>query len=53
MTTERHAWLSTLDDGGERHVHLEVCRFGQDLDLCTRSHCPRCGASLAREPQHV
>jgi hypothetical protein len=53
MTTERHAWISTLDDADERHVHLEVCRCGQDLDLCSRSHCPRCGASIVREPAHV
>jgi len=23
-----------------------VCRCGQDLDVCTGSHCPRCGTTL-------
>lgn len=23
-----------------------VCRCGQDLDCCTREHCPRCGCEL-------
>ncbi|MBY9073264.1 hypothetical protein K1X13_00380 [Nocardioides sp. WL0053] len=22
------------------------CRCGQDLDICSRSHCPRCGSTL-------
>lgn len=24
------------------------CRCGQQLDLCAREHCPRCGRSLRR-----
>jgi uncharacterized paraquat-inducible protein A len=24
------------------------CRCGQQLDLCARAHCPRCGRSLRR-----
>ncbi len=22
------------------------CRCGQDLDVCSRAHCPRCGSTL-------
>ncbi|HEX6877460.1 MAG TPA: hypothetical protein VF165_17520 [Nocardioidaceae bacterium] len=22
------------------------CRCGQDLDVCSREHCPRCGSTL-------
>ena len=25
---------------------VRSCRCGQELDVCTRSHCPRCGANL-------
>lgn len=25
---------------------LDVCRCGQDLDVCTGEHCPRCGTTL-------
>lgn len=55
MTTERHAWISTLDvPAEERHVLSQVCRCGQDLDMCHRSHCPRCGAVIAvAEPAHA
>ena len=24
------------------------CRCGQQLDLCAREHCPRCGRSISR-----
>jgi len=24
------------------------CRCGQQLDLCARAHCPRCGRSISR-----
>lgn len=24
------------------------CRCGQQLDVCARAHCPRCGRSIAR-----
>ena len=27
---------------------VRSCRCGQELDVCTRSHCPRCGANLPR-----
>jgi len=56
MTTERHAWISTLDVSQEQQRQLlsQVCRCGQELDICTRSHCPRCGANVAvLEPAHV
>lgn len=47
MTTERHAWASLhrLDPGENRRV--DTCACGQELDTCTRRHCPRCGSSLA------
>ena len=53
MTTERHAWISTLDvTSEERHGLSGVCRCGQELDICTRSHCPRCGAVVHATPEH-
>ena len=24
------------------------CRCGQQLDVCARAHCPRCGRTLSR-----
>ncbi|MEO5709214.1 MAG: hypothetical protein ABIQ59_05290 [Nocardioidaceae bacterium] len=33
MNTEQHPWTSTPS----------VCGCGQDLDLCSGVHCPRCG----------
>jgi hypothetical protein len=29
--------------------HEKLCRCGQDVDLCTREHCPRCGAVLSTQ----
>lgn len=29
-------------------VHNNECRCGQDLTVCHRAHCPRCGANLSR-----
>lgn len=25
------------------------CRCGQDLDICSRAHCPRCGSTLRND----
>lgn len=48
MTTERHAWISTLNISvDERRALSPMCRCGQDLDICTGTHCPRCGATVA------
>lgn len=47
MTTERHAWASLhRPEPGETRP-AEACACGQELDTCTRRHCPRCGSSLA------
>ena len=47
MTSERHAWASLhrLESGNDRRA--DTCACGQELDTCTRRHCPRCGATLA------
>jgi predicted amidophosphoribosyltransferase len=45
VTTERHAWDSTQARGEGRTPPL-VCGCGQDLDVCSGTHCPRCGTSL-------
>jgi predicted amidophosphoribosyltransferase len=48
MNTERHAWWSNrVVELAERRTP-PVCGCGQDLDACTRTHCPRCGTSLTR-----
>jgi hypothetical protein len=50
MTTERHAWASSrvstgvLPQGGP--VPPPTCGCGQELDVCTGTHCPRCGTSI-------
>jgi hypothetical protein len=49
MTTEEHAWVSaqtTLTT--EARTASTVCGCGQDLDVCTGAHCPRCGTRFAR-----
>ena len=38
LTTLVHAHCSRSTD----------CRCGQQLDLCARAHCPRCGRSISR-----
>lgn len=30
------------------HVYAATCSCGQDLDGCSREHCPRCGRDLHR-----
>jgi hypothetical protein len=46
MTTEQHAWYSSRELTSAARRTPPVCGCGQDLDLCTRNHCPRCGVSL-------
>lgn len=29
-----------------RGQHTRSCGCGQQLDVCTRTHCPRCGRTL-------
>ncbi len=29
-----------------RGQHFRDCACGQQLDVCTRTHCPRCGRTL-------
>ena len=29
-----------------RPASAAKCRCGQDLDVCSRAHCPRCGSTL-------
>ncbi|MGZ4426457.1 MAG: hypothetical protein ACXVXE_00845 [Nocardioidaceae bacterium] len=49
MTTEQHAWGSTqVEASADRRTTPPVCGCGQDLDICTGAHCPRCGTSLLR-----
>jgi hypothetical protein len=51
MTTEKHLYLSTGTSTREAVTGLvrvapAVCGCGQDLDVCSGSHCPRCGTTL-------
>jgi hypothetical protein len=53
MTTEQHAWTSAHE--GTRAETKDswpmfppVCGCGQDLDICTGTHCPRCGVRVTR-----
>ena len=46
MTTERQAW-ATLHPLHRNEHRPATCACGQELDLCTGRHCPRCGTSLA------
>ena len=51
MTTEQHAYASaqrataTLTRTLDRRLS-PICACGQDLDVCTGEHCPRCGALI-------
>jgi hypothetical protein len=46
MNTERHAWWSSHEATTTERRTPPVCGCGQDLDVCTGTHCPRCGAFL-------
>jgi hypothetical protein len=32
-----------------RRSRLTDCHCGQQLDVCARAHCPRCGRSIVRD----
>lgn len=36
------------DKAGTTLRPSKKCRCGQELDVCSRSHCPRCGSNLPR-----
>jgi hypothetical protein len=36
------------DQGHARCNTLTDCRCGQQLDMCARAHCPRCGRSITQ-----
>jgi len=46
MNTTRPVWASTPSVTTTHGRTAPVCRCGQDLDVCSRSHCPRCGRTL-------
>jgi hypothetical protein len=46
MNTEQHAWSSDRALALAEWRTLPICGCGQDLDVCTGTHCPRCGTSL-------
>lgn len=37
----------TRTDAGRAVTVATTCRCGQQLDCCSRSHCPRCGRAVA------
>ena len=41
MTTEREVWLAEHPS-----APATTCTCGQELDLCHREHCPRCGVRV-------
>jgi len=45
MTTEHHAWVMAQTATAVRES-VATCGCGQDLDVCTGTHCSRCGTSL-------
>ncbi len=49
MTTEKLAGAGRLDTTvsmAQRRGNAGVCHCGQELDICSRTHCPRCGSSV-------
>ena len=47
MNTEQHPWTAIrVMTATTWVVFPSVCACGQDLDICSGSHCPRCGTSL-------
>jgi len=47
MNTEQHTWTSThVMTATAWATFPRVCGCGQDLDVCARRHCPRCGTLL-------
>ena len=40
----------------KERVHVDghpTCPCGQELDTCTRAHCPRCGHRVRSDRTHV
>ena len=53
MATEQHAWTSAHEGAGAETTDSwaafpPVCGCGQELDVCTGTHCPRCGVRVTR-----
>lgn len=49
MTTKKNGVLAgskSLKGAVRRPASAAKCRCGQDLDVCSRAHCPRCGSTL-------
>ncbi len=51
MTTEKFAGANcgrgtTTVSMAQRRSNAGVCHCGQELDMCSRTHCPRCGSTL-------
>ncbi|QIK65036.1 hypothetical protein G7072_00625 [Nocardioides sp. HDW12B] len=51
MTTEKLAgtaggWGGPTVSMAQRRGNAGVCHCGQELDICSRTHCPRCGSSV-------
>ena len=40
---------STKTETRARCSRSTDCRGGQQLDLCVRAHCPRCGRSISQD----
>jgi hypothetical protein len=48
MNMEQHPWTPTRVMIATVLVELpSVCMCGQDLDVCSGTHCPRCGTSVS------
>jgi hypothetical protein len=39
---------TTKDKTRARCSRSTDCRCGQQLDMCARAHCPRCGRSISQ-----
>lgn len=49
MTTNRPAWATTEIVVAADRRRPVACGCGQDLDVCTGRHCPRCGHTLPQQ----
>ena len=47
MTTDKLAGVAGTTVSMEaRRAAVGMCHCGQELDICTRTHCPRCGSTV-------
>ena len=46
FVSEESESLSVKNQTLARCSRSSDCRCGQQLDMCTRAHCPRCGRSI-------